>query len=67
MMMKEREKVKPCAGSLPALLERLQGAARLNVPIRWTKHYQQYYMSSQYIYRGRVFNLIQACDVQSSN
>ena len=27
----------------------------------------QYYMPSQHIYRGRVWNLIQACDVQSSD
>ena len=41
-------------------------AARLNVPIRRTNRYQQYYMPSQHIYCGRVWNLIQACDVQSS-
>ena len=43
MMMKVREKVKPCTGSKPALLEKHQGAARLNVPIRRTNRYQQYY------------------------
>ena len=44
-----------------------KGAAMLNVPIRRTNRYQQYYMLSQYIYCGRVWNLIQACDVQSSD
>ena len=38
-----------------------KGAARLNVPIRWTNRYQQYYMSSQHTYCGRVWNLIQDC------
>ena len=42
-------------------------AIRFNVPIRRTNCYQQYYMPSQRIYCGRVWNLIQACDVQSSN
>ena len=42
-------------------------AARLNVPMRRTYRYQQYYMPSQHIYCGKVWNLIQACDVQSSN
>ena len=41
-------------------------AARLNVPIRQTNRYQQYYMPSQHIYRRTVWNLIQACDVQST-
>ena len=44
-----------------------KGATRLNVPIRWTNHYQQYYMPSQHTYCGRVWNLVQACDVQSSD
>ena len=44
-----------------------KGAARLNVPIRRTNLYQQYYMPSQHIYCGRVWNLIQVCDVQSSD
>ena len=39
-----------------------KGATRLNVPIRRTNRYQQYYMPSQHIYCGRVWNLIQACD-----
>ena len=39
----------------------------LNVPIRRTNRYQQYYMPSQHTYCGRVRNLIQDCDVQSSN
>ena len=48
-------------------LKSTKGAARLNVPIRRMNHYQQYYMPSQHIYCGRVWNLIQACDVQSSD
>ena len=48
-------------------LKSTKGAARLNVPIRRTNHYQQYYMPSQHTYCGRVWNLIQACDVQSSD
>ena len=44
-----------------------KGADRLNVPIRRTNRYQQYYMLSQHTYCGRVWNLIQACDVQSSD
>ena len=42
-------------------------AARLNVPIRRTNRYQQYYMPSQHTYCGWVWNLIQDCDAQSSN
>ena len=42
-------------------------AARLNVPIRRMNRYQQYYMPSQHTYCGRVWNLIQAYDVQSSD
>ena len=41
-------------------------AATLNIPIRQTNRYQQYYMLSQHTYCGVVWNLIQACDVQSS-
>ena len=44
-----------------------KGAAKLNVPIRRTNRWQQYYMPSQHTYCGRVWNLIQACDVQSSD
>ena len=44
-----------------------KGAARLNVPIRRTNCYPQYYMLSQHTYCGRVWNLIQDCDVQSSD
>ena len=47
--------------------ESSKGAARLNVSIRRTNRYQQYYMPSQHTYCGRVCNLIQACDVQSSD
>ena len=42
-----------------------KGTVRLNVPIRLTNRYQQYYMPSQHMYCGRVWNLIQVCDVQS--
>ena len=68
MMMKGREKVKPDAGSQPALLEKHQGGTKFNVPIRRTNRYQQYYIPSQHIqaYCGRVWNLIQVCNVQSS-
>ena len=41
--------------------------SRLNVPILRTNLYQQYYMPSQHTYCGRVWNLIQTCDVQSSD
>ena len=44
-----------------------KGAARFNVSIRQTNHYQQYYMPSQHTYCGRVWNLIQACDIQCCN
>ena len=44
-----------------------KGATRLNVPIQRTNRYQQYYMPSQHTDCGRVWNLIQACDVQSSD
>ena len=67
MMIKGREKVKPGADSQPALHKSTKGAARLNVPIRRTNRYQQYYMPSQHTSCGRVWNLIQDCDVQSSD
>ena len=66
-MMKGKEKVKPGAGSWPALLEKHQVATTFNVPIRRTNRYQQYYMPSQHAYCERVWNLIQVCDVQSSD
>ena len=44
-----------------------KGATRLNIPIRRTNRYQQYYMPSEHTYCGRVWNLIQDCDVQSSD
>ena len=44
-----------------------RGAARLNVRIRPTNRYQQYYMPSENTYCGRIWNLIQDCDVQSSD
>ena len=49
------------------LFSSTKGAARLNVPIQHTNCNQQYYMPSQHTYCGRVWNLIQACDVQSSD
>ena len=59
MMMKGREKVKPGAESQPALL-----AARFNVPIQGKIRFQQFYIHT---YCGTVWNLIQTCDVQSSD
>ena len=44
-----------------------KGAARLNVPIPRTNRYRQYYMPSQHTYCGRVWNLNQDRDVQSSD
>ena len=67
MMMKERENVKPGADSQHAPLEKHQGTAWLNVLIRRTNRYQQYYMPSQHTYCGGIWNLIQDCDVQSSD
>ena len=65
--MKGREKVKP--GAVHSLLfsKSTKGSASLNVTIRRTNRYQQYYMPSQHTYCRRVWNLIQACDVQSSD
>ena len=37
---------------------------RLNVSIQRSNRYQQYYIPSEYIYCIRVWNLIQAYDVQ---
>ena len=34
-----------------------KGAAKLNVPIRWTNRYQQYYMPSQHIYTAEGFGI----------
>ena len=48
-------------------LKSTKRATRLNVPIRRTNCYQQYFVPSQQICCGRVWNLIQACDVQSSD
>ena len=59
MMMQRREKVKPSAGHSLLFSKNTKGAARLNVPIRRTTRYKQYYMPSQYMYYGRVWNLIQ--------
>ena len=66
MMMKGREKVKPGAAHSLLFSKSTKGAARLNIPIRRTNRYQQYSMPSQHTYCGRVWNLIQDCDVQSS-
>ena len=44
-----------------------RGPPGFNVPIRRTNRYQQYYMPSQHTFYGRVWNLIQACDVQYSD
>ena len=63
---KNRDRWSPQAHSL-LFLKSTKGATRLNVPIRRTNRYQQYYMPSQHIYCRRVWNLIQGCDVQSSN
>ena len=66
--MEGREKVKPGADSQPALLEKHQGDHQAyNVPIRQMNRYQQNCIPSQHTYYGRVWNLIQACDVQSSD
>ena len=65
MVMKGTEKMKPAHSLL--FSKSTKGAARLNVPIRRTIRYQQYNMPSQHTYCGKVWNLIQACDVQSSD
>ena len=45
-----------------------KGAARLNVPIRWMNRYLNSTMCLLNIHTaGKVWNLIQASDVQSSN
>ena len=66
-MMKGREKVKPVPAHSLLLSKSNKVAARLNVPVRRTNRYKQYYMPSQHIYCGRVWNFIQDCDVQSSD
>ena len=67
MMMKGREKVKPVPAHSLLFFKNIKGAARLNVLIRRTNRYQQYYMPSQHTYCGGIWNLIQDCDVQSSD
>ena len=67
MMMIGREKMKPVLAHSLLFSKSTKGVARLNVPIRRTNRYQQCYMPSQHTYCGRVWNLIQACDVQSSD
>ena len=67
IMMIGREKVKPVPVHSLLFSKSTKGAARFNVPIRRTNRYQQYYMPFQHTYCGRVWNLIQDCDVQSSD
>ena len=67
MMIKGRERVKPGPAHSLLFSKSNKGAARLNVPIRRTNLYEQYYMPSQNTYCGRVWNLIQDCDAQSSD
>ena len=57
----------PVLAHILLFLKSIMGAARLNVPIQLTNLYQQYCMPSQHTYCRRVWNLIQACDVQSSD
>ena len=64
---KEGRRWNPVPAHSLLLLKSTKGAARLIVPIRRTNRYQQYYMPSQHTYCGRVWNLIQDCDVQSSD
>ena len=68
LTMKGREKVKnPVPAHSLLFSQSTKWAAKLNVPIRRKNRYQQYYMPSQHTYCGKVWNLIQACDVQSSD
>ena len=64
---KEGRRWNPVPPHSPLFSKSTKGAARLNVPIRRTNRYQQYYMPSQHTYCERVWNLIQGCDVQSSD
>ena len=59
-----REKMPPHSQLLSISNEE---TTRLNVPIRRTNRYQQYNMPSQRMYCGRVWNLIQTLDAQSSD
>ena len=63
----KKGEVKPGAAHSLLFSKGTKGAARLNVHIRRTNRYQQYYMPSQHTYCGRVWNLIQDSDVQSSD
>ena len=64
---KEGRRWNPVPAHSLLLSKSTKGAARLNVPIRQTNCYQQYYMPSQHTYCGRVWNLTQDCDVQCSD
>ena len=66
---KEGKRWNPMPAHSLLFLKSTKGAAKLNVPIRRMNHYQQYYMPSQHIYCGKVWNLIQVSDVglQSSD
>ena len=64
---KEGRSWNPVPDYILLISESTKGAARLNVSIRRKNRYQQYYMPSQHTYCGRVWNLIQACDAQSSD
>ena len=67
MMTKGREKINPMPAHSMLFSKSTKGVAKLDVPIRRTNRYQQYYMPSQHTCCGRVWNLIQACDVESSD
>ena len=64
---KEGRRFNPVPAHSLLFSKSIKGAARLNVPSQRTNRYQQYYMPSQHTYCGRVWNLIQDCDVQSSD
>ena len=64
---KEGRRWNPVPAHSMLFLESTKQVARLNVPIWRTNRYQQYYMPSQHTYCGRVWNLIQAFDIQSSD
>ena len=57
---KEGRRWNPVPAHSLLFLKSNKGAARLNVPIWRTNRYQQYYMPSQHMYCGRVWNLMQA-------
>ena len=67
MMINGREKPKPVPAHSLLFSKSTKGTAKLNVHIGRTNRYHQYYTPSQHTYCGRVWNLSQACDVQSSD